>query len=242
LRRGRLEYERKLRERNDKLGGGQGPYGPPPTPPDPTPRAEEQYNFTDPESRIMKDGSSAAFAQCYNAQAAVEVESRLIVGVRVAATATDAEQLVPTVRAIVPQVGPVAAVLADRGFYSEAAVKTLEATADPQKPGLTVYAALERKSHHRGVADLEKRPEPAVPPPGSKMTTVMRHRLASAAGRAKYKLRQQTIEPVFGIIKEAMGFRRFRLRGRAKVTLEWTLVTLAYNVRRLHRLHQASGA
>lgn len=97
-------------------------------------------------------------------------------------------------------------------------------------------------NHHRSVADLEKQPEPAVPPPGSDVGAIMRYRLASAAGRAKYKLRQQTLEPVFGIIKEVMGFRRFRLRGRAKVTLEWTLVSLAYNLRRLHRLHQASPA
>jgi transposase len=238
----RLEYERKLRERNAKLGGGKGPYGPPPTPPDPQPRAEEQHNFTDPESRIMKGGNSTAFAQCYNAQAAVEVQSRLIVGARVSTSGSDGEQLVPTVHAIVPPVGPVAVVLADRGFYSEKAVKTLEGTAAGRPTGLTVYTAAERVNHHRTVADLEKRPEPAVPPPDADMGTIMRYRLATAAGRAAYKLRQQTVEPVFGIIKEAMGFRRFRLRGRAKVTLEWTLVTLAYNLRRLHRLQQATPA
>jgi transposase len=238
----RGEYERKLRERNDKLGGGKGCYGPPPVPPDPEPRPTEQYNFTDPESRIMKGGRSTAFEQCYNAQAAVEVQSRLIVGTRIATSGNDQEQLVPTVRAIVPQAGTVAAVLADRGFYSEKAVKTLEGTAGSKPTGLTVYTAMGKMNHHRTVADLEKQPEPAVPPPGSDVSAIMRYRLASAAGRAKYKLRQQTVEPVFGIIKEAMGFRRFRLRGRAKVTLEWTLVSLAYNLRRLHRLHQASPA
>lgn len=238
----RLEYERKLRERNDKLGGGKGCYGPPPVPPDPEPRAAEQYNFTDPESRIMKGGNSVAFEQCYNAQAAVEVQSRLIVGARIGTSGNDQEQLVATVRAILPQAGTVAAVLADRGFYSEKAVKTLEGTAGSTPTGLTVYTALGKVNHHRTVADLEKQPEPAVPPPGSDVAEIMRYRMASAAGRAKYKLRQQTVEPVFGIIKEAMGFRRFRLRGRTKVTLEWILVSLAYNLRRLHRLHQASPA
>jgi len=99
-----------------------------------------------------------------------------------------------------------------------------------------VYAAVEKTGHHRNVADLEKKPEPAPPPADASVSEVMRHRLKTTAGQALYKLRQQTVEPVFGIIKSVLGFRQFRLRGRAKVALEWTLVCLAYNLKRLHRL------
>jgi hypothetical protein len=86
------------------------------------------------------------------------------------------------------------------------------------------------------VSDLEKKPEPEAPSGDASVTEVMRHRLRTTAGRAVYKLRQQTVEPVFGIIKSVLGFRQFRLRGRAKVALEWTLVCVACNLGRLHRL------
>ena len=133
-------------------------------------------------------------------------------------------------------IGPVAAVLIDNGFYSETAIQSVE-----QDGGLTVYAAVAKTSHHRTVSDLEQRLDPAPPPPDARVGEVMAYRLQTQAGRALYKLRQQTIEPVFGIIKEAMGFRRFLLRGLEKVDLEWTLVCLAYNLRRLHRLQPQVG-
>ncbi len=82
----------------------------------------------------------------------------------------------------------------------------------------------------------KKKPEPEPPGADAGVIEVMRHRLQTTAGRNLYKLRQQTVEPVFGIIKSVLGFRQFRLRGRAKVALEWTLVCLAYNLKRLHRL------
>ena len=99
-----------------------------------------------------------------------------------------------------------------------------------------MYAALEKTSHHRRVSDLEAKADPEAPLPGAPISAVMRHRLKTKAGRAKYKLRQFTVEPVFGIIKSVMGFRRFLLRGKGKVGLEWQLVCLAYNCKRLHRL------
>ena len=86
------------------------------------------------------------------------------------------------------------------------------------------------------MADLEKKPEPQAPVPDASVIEVMRHRLKTTAGKALYKLRQQTVEPVFGIIKGVLGFRQFRLRGQMKMALEWTLVCLAYNLKRLHRL------
>ena len=125
----------------------------------------------------------------------------------------------------------VAAVLADNGFYSATAVAAVEANGGP-----TVYAAVEKTGHQRSVSDWEQRPEPRPPPVGAAPVEQMRYRLQTTAGRALYRLRQQTVEPVLGIIKEAIGFRRFSLRGGTGVKLEWTLVCLAYNFRRLHRM------
>ena len=121
-------------------------------------------------------------------------------------------------------------------FFSAAAVQPIEQTAASQATGTIVYAAVEKTGHHRSVADLEKQPEPEAPASGASVIEVMRHRLKTSGGKQLYKLRQQTVEPVFGIIKSVLGFRQFRLRGREKVSLEWTLVCLAYNLKRLHRL------
>ncbi len=228
-------HEEKMAARQARQARGETVRGNGPTPPSPAPKPKDQYNFTDPDSRIMK--TTGGFGQCYNAQAAVEVESRLIVGERVSQAPNDKQELVPTVAAIAPAAGPVATVLADNGFfYSAAAVQQVEQAADGTPTGTTVYAPLDKTSHHRRVADLEKQPEPPAPAAGASTSEVMRHRLKTTAGKALYKLRQQTVEPVFGIIKAAMGFRQFRLRGPVKVATEWTLVCLAYNLRRLHTL------
>lgn len=232
----RSEYEQKLAAREQQKAAGKKPRGKEPAPPSETPGPKEQYNFTDPESRIMKAGSGQHFEQCYNAQAAVEVDSRLITGQRVDHAPNDKEQLVPTLAAVAPEAGPVAEVLIDSGFVSEAAVRGVEQDAQGQATGVRVLAAIKRERHGRTVAQLEKKADP--PPPAAKAPFAERmvHRVATRAGRARYKLRQQTVEPVFGIIKEAMGFRRFSLRGEAKVSLEWTLVTLAYNLKRLFHM------
>ena len=148
----------------------------------------------------------------------------------------DKQELAPTLAAIPPEAGPVAAVLVDSGFFSEKAVRAVEQTEAGTATGTVIYAAVEKTGHHRSVADLEARPEPAPPGADASVVEVMRHRLQTTAGKTLYKLRQQTVEPVFGIIKAVLGFRQFRLRGREKVSLEWTLVCLAYNLKRLHRL------
>ncbi len=228
------EYKAKLEERAARGNQGEKPRGPEPKEPGRQPKPKDQYNFTDPDSRIMKAGSGQHFEQSYNAQAAVEVDSRLIVGERVSQAPNDKEQLAPTVAAIGQPVASVAAVLADSGFYSEAAVQAVEQNAAGQPTGTTVYAALEKKEHHRTVRDLEKKDDPGAPAAGASVAEIMKHRLQTAAGKAKYKLRQQTVEPVFGIIKSVLGFRQFLLRGKEKVGLEWKLVCVAYNLKRLH--------
>lgn len=230
------EHEKKMAERAAKQELGEKVGGKPPKAPTPEPGPGDQYNFTDSESRIMKAGNGNHFEQSYNAQAAVDVRSRLIVGGRVSQSPNDKQELVSDLQAIPAAAGSVEAVLIDSGFYSESAVRAVEQTAEGQSSGTTVYAAMERKSHHRNVADLERKAEPAPPAAGASVSEVMKYRLATAAGKQKYKLRQQTVEPVFGIIKSVMGFRRFLLRGLAKVKLEWALVCAAYNLKRLHRL------
>lgn len=225
------EYAGKVAAREAQRQAGKKPRGREPKAPAGGPLPKDQYNFTDPESRIMKAGSGEHFEQAYNAQAAVEVESRLIVGERVTDAPNDKEQLEPTLAAVVPAAGAVAAALVDSGFVSEAAITRVEAAGATQ-----VLAALKREPHGRTVSDLEKKPLPEAPGAGASFAERMIYRVASPTGRARYKLRQQTVEPVFGIIKQALGFRRFSLRGLAGVNLEWTLVSLAYNLRRLHRL------
>jgi len=230
------EHEQKLAERAAKQERGERLGGHPPEGPTPTPQPGDQHNFTDPESRIMKAGNGQHFEQSYNAQAAVEVESRLIVGQRVSQSPNDKQELVPTLAAIPLPVGPVAVALVDSGFFSAAAVQQIEQTPSAAPTGTLVYAAVEKSGHHRSVTDLEVKPAPVPPAADASLKEVMRYRLKTAAGKALYKLRQQTVEPVFGIIKSVLGFRQFRLRGREKVSLEWTLVCLAYNLKRLHRL------
>jgi hypothetical protein len=218
----KLAARRAKEEATGRKAGGREPQAPKEGPQD-----KDQYNFTDPESRIMKAGGG--FQQCYNAQAAVEVESMLVVGQRVTDAPNDKEQLRPTLAAVSPVAGTVDKVLVDSGYYGEAAVLTVE---DGGK-GPAVYAATGRQRHGRSVAELEKRDDPPAPPPGATLAEVMEHRLRTMEGKALYGLRKQTVEPAFGIIKEVMGFRRFLLRGRDKVNLEWTLVTTAYNLKRL---------
>jgi molybdenum-dependent DNA-binding transcriptional regulator ModE len=230
------EYEMKLQTRENKRAQGQRLQGREPQPPPNQPDDKAQYNFTDPESRIMKAGSGEHFEQAYNAQAAVDTEgSMLILGVEVTDAPNDKEQLVPTLQQVSPTVRVVTDVLADTGFFSEKAVTEVESNGGP-----TVYAAVEKHSHHRSPNDLLTKEDPPPPPVDATQTERMRHRLRTKAGKAKYALRKQTVEPVFGIIKSAMRFRQFLLRGRKKVSLEWTLVALAYNFKRLFRLVQTN--
>lgn len=223
------EYQAKVAKRQSMRDNGKKPRGREPKPPTATPKSTDQVNFTDSASRIMptKDG----FQQCYNAQAGVDTDSRLIVGERVSQSPNDKQELAPDLQAVQKHVRP-ATVLVDNGFASQEAIEKLEA----QNPGLQILAAMGREPHGRSIRQLEQHPEPEAPPPTADFTTRMKHRTSTTAGRALYGLRKQTVEPVIGIIKAAMGFRRFSMRGHEKAGLEWTLVCLAYNLKRLHIL------
>ena len=233
----KAEYESKLAARAaQEATTGKKPRGRAPKAPSETPAPSDQMNFTDPESRIMPVSGSKDFEQCYNAQAGVEVQSRLIVAAAVVQAPNDKEQLAPGIGAVSPVISSIAKVLADSGYYSEAAVRQVEQNAEGKPTGTTVYAATKRTHHQRSVRDLEQHDDPPVPSPEASASERMAQRTSTAAGRALYKLRQQTVEPVFGIIKSAMGFRSFSMRGLEKAELEWTLVSASYNLKRLFNL------
>jgi transposase len=231
-----VEHQAKVAQRQAQRAAGKKPRGPEPQLPSEVPDPKAQYNFTDPESRIMKAGNGQHFEQAYNAQAAVD-EAMFIVGQRVSDAPNDKQELVATVQAISPVVaGDVQAVLADSGFYSAAAVQTVEQKSDGTPSGLTVYVAVTKQSHHKTVEDLLPPPEPAPLSAEATPKEKMAHRLQTSVGKTLYKLRKQTVEPVFGIIKAVLGFRQFLLRGREKVSLEWLLVCVSYNFKRLFTL------
>lgn len=224
-------YQEKLAVRQAKeQATGKKPKGKAPAPPKEGPRSKDQYNLTDPESRIMK--MRGGFEQCYNAQAAVEVSSMLIVGQHVTEQANDKQQLIPTLAVTSPAIGQVANVLVDSGYYSGDAIQSVETG----EQSATVYAAMNRQPHGRSIAQLEVRDDPPPPPPNASVGERMAHRLDTAKGKQLYGLRKQTVEPVFGIIKQVIGFRRFLLRGKEKASLEWALMTTSYNLKRLFKL------
>ena len=226
------EYQAKLATREQKeKSTGRKPRGKKPQPPEEGPRPKDQYNFTDPESRIMKTGDG--FQQCYNVQAAVDTSTMLIVGGYVSDAPNDKEQLKPIVEAISPAAGSPTNVLSDTGYYSAQGVADVENYGG----GPTVYAAQKRHHHGRSVADLEERDDPPAPHlPGASIAEIMAHRLETAVGKALYKLRKETVEPLFGIVKEVLGFRRFSMRGKEKANIEWDLVSVSMNIKRLHKL------
>ena len=232
----------RMAQRQTERDAGQKPRGPEPQPPSDTPDPKAQYNFTDPESRIMKAGNGRHFEQAYNAQAAVD-GARLIVGQCVSDQANDKQELAATVGVISAGVKPeVKVVLADSGFYNPVEVAGVEQHPDGRASGITVYAAVEKQTHHKSLKELEDQPDPAAPAATASAKEQMAHRMKTAVGKNLYKLRKQTVEPVFGILKEVLGFRRFRLRGKAKVELEWLLVCVSYNLKRLFTLKTQAAA
>ena len=226
------EYAAKVQARADKAQQtGRTPRGRPPKAPTPGPRDKDQYNFTDPQSRIMKHRSTEGFEQDYNAQVAVDQASLLIVGVSLSNHPTDQREAAPTLDAIPPTVGPPAAVAMDNGFFSAANIAACE------QRGIDPYIATGRDPHH--LSWQERFAAPADPPADDASPTVkMAYKLKTVIGKAIYGLRKCTVEPVIGIIKEVLGFRQFSLRGEQAASGEWCLVCLAFNLKRLHTLLQ----
>jgi transposase len=227
------EYEAKLAQRAEReRTAGRRPGGRPPTPPVPGPRDGDQYNFTDPQSRIMKNPTNAGFEQDYNAQMAVDQQSLLIVGCALSNHPNDSQEAEPTLAAIPSEIGTPQAAALDTGYFGPATLTACE------KRGIEPYIATGRDPHH---PSWQQRfaPLPDPPPQDASAKVKMAYKLRTALGKAIYAARKCTVEPVIGIIKEVLGFRQFSLRGLQAAAGEWCLVCLAFNLKRFHTL---SGA
>lgn len=223
-------YDAKVREREEKARrNNRPPRGRAPKPPEPGPRDDDQYNFTDPESRIMKNSANAGFEQQYNAQVAVDQASLFIVAVTVSNHPNDQHEVEPTVEAISPRVGKPDAAALDTGYWSPANVKALE------ERGIEPYIATGREPHPHSWESWFAQ-QPAPPSADASPKEKMAFKLQTEMGKAIYGLRKVTVEPVLGVVKEVLGFRQFSLRGLWAVTGEWGLVCLAFNLKRWHTL------
>jgi hypothetical protein len=228
----RAEYESKVAAREQREGNKKGRDH---KPPEDTPGPDERINLTDADASLMRKGKSEGYTQSYNAQAVVDADgSRLIVGQCMSTCPSDQGQLVADVQSIPATLGQPTAVLADCGYVDRAAFAQLQQTC----PGLELYVSVQREDAH-AQRRYDYRPVDKIKPPKKLVDPVliaMAEKLRTDEGRKMYRRRASTVEPVFGIIKAAMGFRQFLLRGLEKVSGEWNLVCLAYNLRRLHVL------
>jgi transposase len=232
----RAEYERKVAAREER------PHrGPKPTPPRETPDPEDQINLTDADARLMRKSTREGYTQSYNAQAVVDAEgSQLIVGQRVTTCVSDANELVPDLQSIPAALGTPTTVLADCGFANRAVFEELSA----QNGAPQLYVSVHREDAHAERA-YDFRPPQKIKQPRTithPVLVAMAEKLRTTEGRALYRRRACTVEPVFGIIKHVLGFRQFLLRGLEKISGEWNLVCLAYNLKRLHRLGRSACA
>jgi transposase len=196
------------------------------------PGDKDQYNFTDPESRIMKGGDG--FVQGYNAQAAVEPTLLLIVGQSVTEESNDKKQLMPMVEVIEQQSGQrPQAILADNGYCSEENLELLESAGQPERK-VEGFVATGKQKHGEHRKPAKRGPLPK----GATRVDRMKQKLKTKVGKAIYAARKCVVEPVFGHIKQARGFRQFLLRGKEKVKAEWALLCMTHNVLRLYAAMQ----
>lgn len=237
IRQAKAALEEEAREQARAAEAARRQEGKPPSGNDPEqaqPQLRSQYNFTDPESRIMKV-SNKGWDQCINAQVAVN-EHQIIVAADVTDEANDKQQVRPMVEqlkqnlAVVGVSEKVQEMVADSGFYSEANVTYLEGEEiDP-------YIATERLKHHEQI----KAPRGRCPQ-GMTAKQRMARKLRTKRGRERYARRKAMVEPVFGQIKQGRGFRQHLLRGRRKMRAEWRLVSLTHNLLKLWRHQQQEG-
>jgi transposase len=182
-----------------------------------------QYNFVDPDSRVMKDTARKCFVQAYNAQIAVDAHRQVIVAAELTQQTTDRKQLLPMAQNVrTTAQGSPEVITADAGFWDTVSLR------DPSLQGIQVLVSPDSQPQPPGA------PLPANAPQNDEALR-MRELLATDAGKALYALRKSTVEPVFGQIKEVRGIRRFRLRGLTKVTSEWKLICATHNLLKLFR-------
>jgi len=228
------EHLAKLAARQAKTKAtGKKPGGYPPAPPVEGPLPTDQINLTDEESRIMPVAGGGV-DQCYNAQAVVAAGSLLVVAAEVSQAPNDKQQLKPMLdelKDLPDEIGKPATLLADNGYFSEMNVAACQAA------GIEPMIATGRQPHHPSLQERFANAPPA--PENPTPVEAMAHRLRTPEGKKLYGLRKQTPEPVFGIIKSVLGFRQFSLRGLDKARGEWTLVTMAWNMKRMFALNAA---
>ena len=226
----KAEYEAKLREREAKARKRhQKPRGKTPKPPEEGAGDKDQYNFTDPDSRIMKNSTDDGYDQHYNAQVAVTQDSMFIVATSLSNHPNDKQEAEPTLDAFPTELGHPNGVAMDNGYFSASNIETSE------QRGSKPYIATGREAHYKGVDDLLGN-LPDEPPADASPKEKMAYKLATEIGKEIYRLRKCTVEPVIGILKEILGFRQFSLRGLINVAGEWCLVCLAFNLKRMHSI------
>ncbi len=231
----KAEYDTKMREREEKAKRkGRRPGGKAPKAPTTGPHDKDQYNFTERDSRVMKNGMDDAFNQHYNVQVGVDQTSLLILGHSLSNHPNDKAEAEPTLASIPEQLGQIDAAAMDNGFFSPSNIAAC------QTRSIEPYIATGRQSHHQSWQTFFAQ-EPQPPSEGESAKVKMAYKLQTTVGREIYRLRKCTVEPVIGIIKEVLGFRQFSLRGLFAAAGEWTLVCLAYNLKRLHVLEAQSA-
>lgn len=229
----KAEHEKKMKEREQREGRAKGP---PPKDPEEKPgfgkpEPDEQISLTDADSAIMRKSKRSEYRQAYNAQAVVDADgSQLIVGAEVSQCASDRGELAKDIASIPEELGKPSDALADNGFANGDEVKKVE------DQDINVLVATGAEGRQREYDFRPEKPGKEPKEPKAQWRKDMAAKLETDDGREKYRLRQQTVEPVFGIIKSVLGFRQFSLRGIDKVCGEWKLVALAYNFKRLHNL------
>jgi transposase len=231
----RAAYEKKMAERAAREeSSGRKPGGRPPSEPQAGPRPNDQINLTDADSRIMPT-SGDGFEQAYNAQAAVDVDTMLIVEQHITQNANDKREVVPALdnlSAVAEVIGKPESMITDAGYFSSENVEACIAQ------GVEPFIAAGRDAHYPPLPERLSKPPPL--PEDASAVDRMKHRMRTAEGRAIYAVRKCTVEPTFGIIKSVLGFRQFLLRGLRSVSHEWTLVCIGWNLKRLHRLQPAA--
>lgn len=229
------EYEAKMREREKKARKTKRRQrGRKPKPPESGPRDKDQYNFTDPDSRIMKNSTNDGFDQHYNVQVAVDQESFLVIANGLSNHPNDKQEAEPTLDAIDPRLGKPKAAAMDNGYFSIANITACE------QRSIEPFIATGKEAHYLDLETLLAEP-PEAPDAETNPSVKMSYKLRTEAGQAIYRLRKCTVEPVIGIIKEVLGFRQFSLRSLLAAAGEWCLVCLAFNIKRLHTLFQTQG-
>jgi len=231
----KAEYDAKMKAREEKAKKqGQKTRGKPPEPPKAGPNDKDQYNFTDPDSRIMKNSTNNGYDQHDNAQVAVTQDTMLIVATSLSNHPNDKREAEPTLDALSPELGQPEGAALDNGFFSERNILALE------QRNIEPYIATGREPHYKTV-DALLGTVLAEPPADASPKEKMAYKLATEIGKEIYRLRKCTVEPVIGIIKEVLGFRQFSLRGLTNVAGEWCLVCLAFNLKRIHTLFLANS-